>query len=91
MSEELGNQLQKNKSLILQTLVGNFPKHLQAANKVVLVSIKSIEVEAEALNIDEEEAKAEKKEDLINLKEGQGRENKFKEVLCEENTDKKEE
>jgi hypothetical protein len=53
-------------------------------SKAVIVSIKNIKsivVEAEALNIDEEEVKAEKKEDSINSKGGEDKDNKYKEAL----------
>ena len=58
-------------------------------NRVVLV--RSIVVEVEVLSIDEEEAKVGKKEDLLNLKGDQDKENRCKEVLWEESTDKREE
>jgi len=60
-------------------------------NRVVIVSIKSIVVEAEVLSIDEEEVKVGKKEDLLNLKGDRDKDNRYKEVLWEESTDKREE
>jgi len=50
-------------------------------NRVVIVSIKSIVVEAEVLSIDEEEVKVGKKEDLLNLKGDRDKDNRYKEVL----------
>ena len=82
--EELDNQLPKKKNLILLILAENFHRVLQAVNKAVIVSIKNIKsigVEAEAQSTDEEKAKVEKKEDLINSKEGQDKDSRYKEAL----------
>lgn len=81
MIEEIDSQLLKKKNLFPLILVGNFRRLLQAVNKVVIASMKSIVAEAEVLNIDEEEAKVDKREDLINSKEGLEKDSRFKEAL----------